>query len=364
MPQITVHLTEQQLELVDASVAAGEAVDAPALVRLALRESATAVVSRPHPRSTGRPWTWWDAVDAPAPAERELVHETVLEPGTGKAFEVRAGQVLRVEQVTGDQCVDLNVFNLHDYREFMHVGRTRTLHGTNPSAGTFLWSAPPRERALMYLQTDTAGINDTLFPRCSANMYESMHGFAEHTNCADIQAEAQREYGLTPDDVHDSFNLFMATRVVDGMPEILRQSTAPGDHVELLALVDVLAVPNICGNDILGTSNFSLDPVKVQVLAATQAEIDAVPPLQRYATQRTPADFRQPVIRTERALRKVAGYEPSFARTPVRLVAVDVDLAETDVTHLATVRDPTRYADDDGAALRDVLLTWWGATHG
>src|SRR6185369_3891434 len=101
-----------------------------------------------------------------------------------------------------------------------------------------------------------------------------------------------------------SFNLFMATRVVDQMPEILRQSTAPGDHVELLALVDVLAVPNVCGNDIMGTSNFSLNPVSVSIHQATDDEIAAVPPLRSYATQRTPADFRQPTIRTERRLSK------------------------------------------------------------
>jgi uncharacterized protein YcgI (DUF1989 family) len=361
MPQIIVRLTDQQLELVGASLAADEAPDAPSLVRLALRETAEGVVRRHHPRTTGRPWHWWDGLEPPA--ERESRLDVVLEPGTGKAFEVRAGEILRVEQITGDQCVDLNVFNLHDYREFMHVGRTRTLHGTNPSTGSFLWSAPPRERALMYLQTDTAGINDTLFPRCSANMYESMHGFADHTNCADIQAEAQREYGLTPDDVHDSFNLFMATRVVDGMPEILRQSTAPKDHVELLALVDVLAVPNICGNDIMGTSNFSLNPVRVEVLAATRTEIDAVPPLRTYATQRTPADFRQPTIRTERRLSRVPGYEPAFARTPVGLEPVVVELDESDAARLAALHDTERYADQ-GDALRDVLLSWWVASLG
>jgi hypothetical protein len=60
----------------------------------------------------------------------------------------------------------------------------------------------------------------------------------------------------------------------------------------------------------------------------------------------------------------VPDYEPAFARTPVRLVAVDVELAENDVALLAAVRDRSRYAADDGAALRDILLTWWGATHG
>ena len=252
------------------------------------------------------------------------------------------------------------MFNLHDYREFMHVGRTRTLHGTNPSAGTFLWSAPPRERALMYLQTDTAGINDTLFPRCSANMYESMHGFADHTNCADIQAEAQREYGLTPDDVHDSFNLFMATRVVDGMPEILRQSTAPGDHVELLALVDVLAVPNVCGNDILGTSNFSLEPGDGPGARRVQARDRRGPAAAavRHAAHARPTSASRPSAPSGACSRCPTTSRPSRAPRSAWSRWRSTSTRSTPL-HLAAVHDTDRYADDDGAALRDVLLSWW-----
>ncbi|MGY4643848.1 DUF1989 domain-containing protein [Cellulomonas sp. URHB0016] len=358
--KILVRLTDQQVELLDASVDAGVAPGRAELAGLALRETANGVVRRPHPRPSGRRWAWY-AEAAPTPV-RTVVTERVLEPGTGKALELEAGQILRVEQIEGGQCVDLNVFNLHDYREFMHVGRTRTLHGINPSKGDFLWSAPPRERALMYLQTDTARINDTMFPRCSATMYESMHGFAEHTNCADMQAEAQREYGLTPDDVHDSFNLFMATRVTDGMPEIVRQMSAAGSHVELLALVDVLAVPNICGNDIMSTSNYSMGPVLVQVLTATEAEIAAVPELLQYDSQRTPAQFRQPHIRTARALVRDPSFVAAFPRTPLRTIELEVVLDEADALSFARVRRDDLYKDD-GDALRDIVMSWWVASH-
>ena len=65
-----------------------------------------------------------------------------------------------------------------------------------------------------------------------------------HTNCQDILAEAQREYGLTPDDVHDSFNLFMHTDIgADGEPYIAPQRAKKGDYIELMALIDVLAIP-------------------------------------------------------------------------------------------------------------------------
>ena len=61
--------------------------------------------------------------------DRKVLSQLVLEPGTGKAIELKRGMILRIEQIEGGQCVDFNCFNLHDYKEFFHTGRTRHLHG-------------------------------------------------------------------------------------------------------------------------------------------------------------------------------------------------------------------------------------------
>ena len=292
-------------------------------------------------------------------SDRKVLSEWVMQPGTGKAVELLAGQILRIEQVEGLQCVDFNCFNLHDYKEFMHCGRTRTVHGFNPSKGAFMWSAPPRERALLYILDDTYGRNDVLFPRCSAYVYESAYGFDAHTNCHDIQAEAQREYGLTPDDVHDSFNLFMCTEVtLDGRATITRQETKPGDHVDLLALVDVLAIPNVCGADVMRTSNFSLKPIKLTVFEATDADMTCVPKVPVLKSQRTPKDFRNPTIKPDRALTRDPSYVAQFTNVPIVLEELAVNLTAEEAAALDRVRLPV-YGADDGAALRDVLFTWW-----
>ncbi|MET0528320.1 MAG: urea carboxylase-associated family protein [Microvirga sp.] len=290
---------------------------------------------------------------------RKQLFQWRLEPGTGKAIELKAGQVLRIEQIEGQQCVDFNCFNLHDYKEFMHCGRTRTVHGFNPTRGSFLWSAPPRERALMYILQDTYGRNDVLFPRCSAYLYESAYGFSNHTNCHDIQAEAQREYGLTPDDVHDSFNFFMCTEVTaDGRATITRQASKAGDYVDLLALVDVLAVPNVCGADIMRTSNFSLKPIQVTVFEATEEELASVPRTPALASQRTPRDFRNAVIKADRALTRDPEYTPTFTNFPLVEHAIEVELTEGEVAMLDALR-LDEHEKRDGAALRDIVFSWW-----
>jgi uncharacterized protein len=294
---------------------------------------------------------------------RRLIDDFVLEPGTGKALEVRKGQVLRLEQIEGGQCLDFNCFNLDDYKEFFHCGRTRTLHGIHPTKGHFLWSAPPRERAMMYILADTVNGNDVTFPRCSANMYESVYGFDAHTNCQDIQAEAQREYGLTPDDVHDSFNLFMCTGVDEnGRLFVTRQTSKPGDHVEFLALMDVLAVPNICGSDIMRTSNFAVRPARVQIFEANEADLAAVPPVKSWRTQRTVADFKVKAIRTERKLARDPDYQPEFINTPIVYEPIDIALDAEEAALLDRLARREQYGEDRGDALRDIVFTWWEET--
>lgn len=294
---------------------------------------------------------------------RRLIDEFVLEPGTGKALEVRKGSIVRMEQIEGGQCLDFNCFNLDDYKEYFHCGRTRTLHGIHPTKGSFLWSAPPRERAMMYILEDTAGCNDVMFPRCSANVYESVYGFDTHTNCQDIQAEAQREYGLTPDDVHDSFNLFMCTGVDEnGRTFITRQASKPGDYVELLALMDVLAVPNICGADVMRTSNFSIKPAKIQIFEASAEDLAAVPPVRSWRTQRTVADFKVQAIRTERKLSRDPQYQPEFVNTPIEYEAIDIPLDAEELAMLGRLARREQYGPRDGEALRDIVFSWWEET--
>jgi uncharacterized protein YcgI (DUF1989 family) len=154
---VVMRLNQQQLELLDRTSQRGKVADHVSLVRKALREQAGKQRRRGHPI-----------------IDRNVLLEMALEPGTGKALEVKAGQILRIDQIEGLQCVDFNCFNMHDYKEFMRCAPyPETVHGFNPTKGAFLWSAPPRERALTYILKDTVGRNDVLFPRCSAYVYES-----------------------------------------------------------------------------------------------------------------------------------------------------------------------------------------------
>lgn len=292
--------------------------------------------------------------------ERKVIRQETIEPGCGKALEILRGQILRIEQVQGRQCADFNCFNLHDYKEFMHTGRTRHMHGLHPTKGAFLWSAPPRERPMVYILEDTVGTNDALYPRCSGFLYEYQYGLPVHTNCHDIQAEAQREYGLTPDDVHDSLNFFMHTGVdQNGHPYIARQTAKKGDYVDLLMLIDTLAVPNVCGADVMATSDFELKPLELSLFEATDADQAQVPKIDRYRNQRTPADFKVKRIKPDRELRREPSYRPEFTNVPISISKLAIPLDAREMEKLHAIKVTNRYGETDAEVLRYVFFSWW-----
>lgn len=296
-------------------------------------------------------------------SERELLHEVVIQPGTGKALELRRGQVLRIEQVDGGQCADFNCFNLHDYKEYFHTGRTRHMHGLHPTTGDFLWSAPPRDRPIAAIIGDTLGANDIMYARCSAFLYDFHYGLTPHTNCHDIQAEAQRQYGLTPDDVHDSFNFFTCSGVdANGQPFLAPNVSKRDDYVELLALIDLLAVPNVCGADVMATNSFEFKPLRLAVYQSAEEELEAFadrPELRPHVTQRRPRDFRNAQIKVDRELGRDPAYVPDFTNVPITLQAIAVELADDEAELLQRLVVAGRYGATPGEALRYVFHSWW-----
>lgn len=137
-----------------------------------------------------------------------------------------------------------------------------------------------------------------------------------------------------------------------------RQDSKPGDHVDLLALIDVLAVPNVCGSDVMRTSNFALRPLQLSIYQATDAEIASVPKVPTLKSQRTPKDFVNAKIKSDRPLRRDPAYVAQFANAPIRITDLPVALTAQEMELLRRLRLDI-YGDDDASALRDIFFTWW-----
>ena len=338
---LSVPFNHQQLALLDRYTAAPGAYSALILQALAQAQPGCQQAQLSPP--------------APPPPKRRQLTQHLLEPGTGIAVEVKAGQVLRIAQVEGGQCGDLNVYNLQNGQEHLHVGRTRHLHGPHPTTGDLLWSCAPWERPLMAILQNT-GVCDTTFASCSTLGYSHFYNMPQHINCQQMQIEAQRAYGIGPWQEHDSFNLFMYTvSDSEGNPGIDRNGAGPGDYIEFYALTDVLTIPNVCGDDLGKTSNFWQNHLSVIVEEALPEDRKrAADFIEPYKNSVVPVPYQMKEV----PLHRDPDYTPHFPHLPLHVQQVEVVLSEQDQQKLDAVRNPGLYGDDLCAALRDIVMDW------
>ena len=305
-----------------------------------------------------------DVLETPFPAFGRARFEKVLEPVTGVAVAVLSGEVLRIEQVVGGTCVDFNAFNLHDYKEVLDCGFTRSFQSFDPRRGELIWTNAPRGRPMFAIMQmpDTCEL-DLVGHRCNRVLDELGWGLTEHPNCQDSLAEAIREYGLTPDDVHDSFNLWMATTIdAEGRRQFRWNPGRQGDRVELLAIFDVLAAQVICGlGDLVGINNFTFAPVRVEVLEATDESkalvADVVARWGSMDSQVRTSDLADVAILAGRALERDPGYVAAYRPVPA-LTPIEVSLSGHVKALLGGLVASGVYGDTEGEAVRAVCMRW------
>lgn len=297
--------------------------------------------------------------------------DMILEPVSGKALPVLRGEVLRIVQVEGEQCVDFNAFNLHDYKEYLGVSNTRSYYGFRPKKGDIVWSVHSRNRPMyVILEMPETCVTDLLGGRCKASLHYSEgflpDAFGIHTNCQDTFAACIGEYGLTPDDVHDSFNMWMNTEWDSrGQYWITRNTGGKGDFVDLMAMFDTLAVPIVCGSGDTGlTSNYSFKPIQIQVFESSP---DTESLVRFYETkygrlQRKLEDFKIKDIRTERELMRDPNYAPGFVNFPIRERRITVELKEDQYIALQQLKEHG-LGKDEGEVLRMAFFTWYQRNH-
>ena len=359
----TVELYETQLSFLDEAVRRGELGET--------REATLrgAVLAHVNDRLNGADAfvggkRTYDTLETPFPEYGAKRLDVVLEPVTGKAVPVHRGEVLRLEQLVGGTCVDFNAFNLHDHKEFLDCGFTRSFQSFDPRRGEFIWTNAPRGRPMFAILeiADTCEL-DIVGHRCNRVFQELGWGMTTHANCQDTLAEAIREYGLTPDDVHDSFNLWMATTIDEnGHRQFKWNPARRGDRIDLLATFDVLAASVICGlGDLVGINNFTFEPVKLEVFErsdSTAALVDEVE--RRWGTMESQVKESHlagvPVL-ASRELTRDPSYVPAYRPAPVAQ-ALEVSLTDEECGLLDGLVSTGVYGETRAEAIRSAFMRW------
>jgi uncharacterized protein YcgI (DUF1989 family) len=221
--------------------------------------------------------------DLPAPdlalyrkaAEGARVVETVIVPPRDAAHvEIPAGSLLRITSVEGPQVGDLNLFNAHDLSERFYSGKTRALHGTHVTTGDRLWSSFPALRPMATVVEDTlhwygidaygGSVHDVIGTRCdpyTGNLLSgSQYHHCCHSNLTRALAGARNlSLGEAERHVHDVLNVFMCTGFTRDTGQYFMKASPvrPGDYIELLAEIDLLAVLSACPGGDCGAEHSS-----------------------------------------------------------------------------------------------------------
>lgn len=193
---------------------------------------------------------------------RKLAESFTVPIRSGRAWEVKAGQVFRIVTIEGPQVADLNMWNLHNPRERMWASRTRQLQAAHVSTHDRLWSTLPYLRPMVTITHDTLAdygidehggrVHDLLGTRCDPYVNKLLTGEDFHFHCHSNLTRAVMPYGLTEFDVHDVLNVFQCTGLNKEDKYFMKACPAKkGDYLEFFAEMDLLCAMSTCpGGDL------------------------------------------------------------------------------------------------------------------
>lgn len=191
------------------------------------------------------------------------VNSVLVPPREAASIDVPAGHFIRIVSIEGPQVGDLNLFNQHDLNERFYSGKTRALHGTHVTTGDQLWSSLPSLRPMATVTHDTlawygidafgGSVHDVIGTRCDPYTGRLLSGQDYHHCCHSNLTRALADHtGLTLKQaeahVHDVLNVFMCTGFTRDTGQYFMKASPvrPGDYIEFLAEIDLLAVLSAC----------------------------------------------------------------------------------------------------------------------
>jgi uncharacterized protein len=187
-----------------------------------------------------------------------------IEPQSGAGFELGRGQRLRVVDPCGEQVADLVAFAQADRAEWLSSGRTLDYNNTiYLTTGHDLYSN--RSRIMLKIVADTVGRHDFLYTPCSPETFRLIyHDMQYHPSCFENLARALRDYGIAPDSIPTTFNIFMNVDVQPtGELKVLPPRSKAADFIELRAEMDLIVGLTACSADM--SNNYRFKPIEYEI---------------------------------------------------------------------------------------------------
>ena len=192
-----------------------------------------------------------------------------IEPRTGAAFVLAAGDVLDVTDPMGEQVSDLFCFAIDDPGHRLSSGRT--IDYANRiflRAGDTLFSN--RSAEMMRIVEDASGGHDFLLTPCSQEMFGRLYGIHEpRPSCFGNLAKNVAAFGIDGDWIGTTLNIFMNVRpdADTGELTIATPTSVAGTTTRFEALMPLIVGLTACSAE--NSNNGTFKPIDFTVHAAS-----------------------------------------------------------------------------------------------
>lgn len=176
-----------------------------------------------------------------------MKHINIIKKQSGKAFELKKGDILTVIDPNGQQVSDMVLFNKEDTKEKISSGKTLDFEESLLlTKGNYLWSN--RSNKMVHVLEDTNGRNDFLLAPCSEATFKIMyHHNGYHPSCLENLSKNLAPFGIDKDDIPTAFNIFMNVQFSKkGKLSVLPPTSKAGDYIQFKALMDLIVCLTAC----------------------------------------------------------------------------------------------------------------------
>lgn len=173
-----------------------------------------------------------------------------IPPQSGVAFLLKKGQLLRVIDPEGRQVSDLFCFSANDSRESLSSGRSLDYNDRLfLTRGDSLYSN--RSEVMLEILDDTCGRHDFLMTPCSLKMFQIVaRNQDHHPSCHENLATSMEKFGIEPDQISTTFNIFMNVTVdPQGRIAIEKPISQAGDSILFRASMDLIVGLTACSHE-------------------------------------------------------------------------------------------------------------------
>lgn len=180
---------------------------------------------------------------------------------------VRKGQTIRIIDSEGQQAVDTLFYKASDFAERYSGQDTLRVNGeAYIGLGTKIVSN--EGNVMLTVTADSCGRHDTSAGACSceSNTVRFGHDTRYLHACRDNFLLEVTKHGMSKRDIVPNINFFMNVPIEpSGQMTIVDGLSAPGDHVELRAEMDVLCVISNCPQVNNPCNGFNPTPIRVVI---------------------------------------------------------------------------------------------------